>query len=335
MASTKISDVIVPEVYNPYVIARTVELSKIIQSGIATRDPDLKFPNVGTQVKGGKTIHIPFWKSLVDAAGADDEILADSGNGLTVNNIEAGESIAAVHVRGKAWGANDLARYFSGDDPMQAIADMNAAYWANRMQHVLLSSLEGLTVDVSSPTAADAPLKAHVLDISGETGSAAVLSSEAMIDAMYLMGDHAAELGGIICNSATMAKLVKLNLIDTVRDAESPVEYKFYMGKPVIVDDALRATSGANPIYFFGQGAIAFNEDTEGLEITETDRDTLKGEDVLISRRAFVMHPRGMKWVGTPVSTTPSNTELAIATNWQLADNIKNVPITKLVAKLA
>ena len=336
MASTKISNVIVPEVYNPYVIARTVELSKIIASGIASRDPDLKFPAVGNQVKGGKTIHIPFWKSLVDAGGADDEVLSDQ-SGLTVNNIEAGESIAAIHVRGKAWGANDLARYFSGDDPMSAIADMNAAYWANRIQHVLIASLKGITVDDSAatPSAVDAPLKSHVLDISGETGAAAILSSEAMIDAMYLMGDHAAELGGILCNSATMAKLVKLNLIDTVRDAESPVEYKFYMGKPVIVDDALVADTGKNSIYFFGQGAVAFNEDTEGLEITETDRDTLKGEDVLISRRAFVMHPRGLKWVGTPAGVTPSNTELALARNWALADNIKNVPITKLVCKLA
>ena len=328
MPSTKISDVIVPEVYNPYVIAKTVELSKIIQSGIATRDPDLRFPAVGTQVKGGKTIHIPFWKSLVDAAGADDEILSDS-SGLSVNNIEAGESIAAIHVRGKAWGANDLARYFSGDDPMAAIGDMNAAYWANREQHVLLATLEGIT----DPT--NGAIKDHTLDISGGVGDAAVLSSEAMIDAMYLMGDHAAELGGIICNSATMAKLVKLNLIDTVRDADSPVEYKFYMGKPVIVDDALVASSGNNSIYFFGLGAIAFNEDTEGLEITETDRDTLKGEDVLISRRAFVMHPRGLQWTGTAVGTTPSNTELAIPGNWALADNIKNVPITRLICKLA
>ena len=47
------------------------------------------------------------------------------------------------------------------------------------------------------------------------------------------------------------------------------------------------------------------------------------------------MHPRGLKWVGTASGTTPSNTELAIATNWALADDLKNVPITKLVAKLA
>ena len=327
MAQTKISDVIVPEVYNPYLIQRTTELNAVIASGIATRDPELRFPNVSAQVKGGKTIHIPFWKSLVDGSGAD-EILDDT-TALALNNIEAGESVAAVHVRGKAWGANDLAGYFAGSDPMMAIADMNAAYWANRFQHVLVKSLEGITDKTSGA------IKEHVLDISGETGDAAVLSSEAMVDAIYLMGDHAQELAGVMMHSQAMAKLVKLNLIDTIRDADNNIEYKAYMGKRVIVDDTLAATAGAYPIYFFGQGAVAFNEDTEGLMITETDRDSLGGNDILISRRAFVMHPRGLKWEGTPVATTPSNAELATAANWSLADSLKNVPITKLIAKLA
>lgn len=328
MATTKIANVIVPEVYNPYVIQKTEQLNAVIASGIATRDPEIVFPNVGTQVKGGKTIHIPFWKSLVDADNAADEILSDEGQ-LTINNISAGESIAAIHVRGKAWGANDLARFFAGSDPMLAIADMNAAYWANRMQHVLVKSLEGITDKTNGA------IKDHVVDISGETGAAAVLSSEAMVDAIYKMGDHASELAGIIMHSQAMAKLVKLNLIDTIRDADNNIEYKAYMGKRVIIDDTLAATAGAYPIYFFGQGAVAFNEDTTSLDITETDRDSLGGNDILISRRAFVMHPRGLKWVGTPDGTTPSNTELATPANWALADSLKNIPITKLVAKLA
>lgn len=328
MAATKISDVIVPEVYNPYLIQKTEQLNAVIASGIATRDPNLIFPNVGAKVKGGKTIHIPFWKSLVDADDADDEVLSDSA-GLTINNIEAGESEAAINVRGKAWGANDLAKYFGGSDPMLAIADMNAAYWANRFQHVLIKSLEGAT------TGNSAALKDHVLDISGKTDTAAVVSSEAIVDAIYKMGDHANTLTGLMMHSQVMAKLVKLNLIQTIRDADNNIEYNYYMGKRVIVDDALVGTSGAYPIYFFGQGAVAFNEDTDGLELTETDRDKLSGTDVLISRRAFVMHPRGLKWVGTPVGTTPTNAELATPANWELADSLKNVPITKLVAKLA
>lgn len=327
MATTKIANVIVPEVYNPYVLQKEVQLNQIIASGIATSDPDLKFPNVAGGVKGGKTIHIPFWKSLTGSS-ASDEILDDT-NALQVNNITSGESIAAIHVRGKAWGANDLARFFSGDDPMAAIGDMNAAYWANAFQHVLVKTLEGITDGTSGA------IKAHTLDISGGSGGDEILSSEAMVDAMYLMGDHASDLAGVMMHSLAMAKLVKLNLIDTIRDADNDMEYKAYMGKRVIVDDSLTATAGAYPIYFFGQGAVAFNEDTEDLDVTETDRDSLGGNDILISRRAFIMHPRGLQWTGTASGATPSNSELAIPGNWALADDIKNVPITKLVAKLA
>lgn len=38
---TKISDVIVPEVFNPYVIQRTMELSALYQCGIIANNPEL------------------------------------------------------------------------------------------------------------------------------------------------------------------------------------------------------------------------------------------------------------------------------------------------------
>ena len=38
---TKVADVIVPEVFNPYVIERTAELSALVQSGIIETGPEL------------------------------------------------------------------------------------------------------------------------------------------------------------------------------------------------------------------------------------------------------------------------------------------------------
>ena len=40
MAITKIADVIVPELFNRYVINRTMELSAFFQSGIVVNSPD-------------------------------------------------------------------------------------------------------------------------------------------------------------------------------------------------------------------------------------------------------------------------------------------------------
>ena len=36
---TRIADIIVPEVFNPYVIQRTAELSSLVQSGIVVPNP--------------------------------------------------------------------------------------------------------------------------------------------------------------------------------------------------------------------------------------------------------------------------------------------------------
>ena len=40
MAITKISDVIVPELFNPYVMNRTMELSEFFKSGIVVNSPE-------------------------------------------------------------------------------------------------------------------------------------------------------------------------------------------------------------------------------------------------------------------------------------------------------
>jgi len=39
--TTKINDIIIPEVFNPYVIERSAELSALVQSGIITTNPEL------------------------------------------------------------------------------------------------------------------------------------------------------------------------------------------------------------------------------------------------------------------------------------------------------
>ena len=81
---------------------------------------------------------MPFWQDLT----GDDELLDDQ-NPLTPGKIEAAQDEAVILRRGRAWGANDLAANLAGDDPMKAIADLVAAYWARRMQAILVAKLAG------------------------------------------------------------------------------------------------------------------------------------------------------------------------------------------------
>lgn len=60
MAETKIADVIVPELFTPYVLNKTAQKSALWQSGIVGElDEKVAF---GTE--GGTTVNIPFWNDL-------------------------------------------------------------------------------------------------------------------------------------------------------------------------------------------------------------------------------------------------------------------------------
>lgn len=312
MAATVLTDMIVPEIFNPYLIEETTKKSRFINSGIATSDPSVVL------AEGGKTINVPFFKDIDD----DDEVLEDGGTGLTVHNITTDKSVAAVHARGTAYGASDLAKAFSGADPMAAIAGKLGELWARKMQKVALASLDGVfKLDAMADS---------VLDNSSQ-----VLTADMMADASFLLGDNYDKIQCVAMHSAVLAKLKKLELVDWVQPSTLELGFYTYMEKRVIVDDSIAASSGVYPIYFFGNGAFSYNENAALAKI-EYERVPKTGFDNLYSRRFFTMHPRGMKWLGTSVSgETPSNSELALKANWALAAERKNVAIGLLKARVA
>lgn len=357
MPVTKIADVIVPELFTQYVIEKTAEKSRILQSGIAIANPRLN----ELVTAGGLTINMPFWQDLQ----GDDEVLSDQ-NPLTPGKIGANKDVAALLMRGKAWGANDLAGALAGDDPMRAIADRIADYWARKEQKVLVSVLGGVF--------ASAEMQDHVLNKSSET-----IDGTIVLDGKQLLGDSAENLQAIMMHSAVYTELQKQNLIEFVPASDGKVMIPKYLTYDVIVDDGMpieqkykktsdvALVSGKNyytlsdgvytlvktpdvddiadyyeedyveyTTYLFARGVIGRGEGTPvDFVSTETDRDSLAGEDYLIHRRAFVMHPMGIKWVGTSASVTPSNAELADGTNWERVYESKNVGMVAIKHTIA
>lgn len=306
MAATKIADIIVPEVYTQYSILRTKEKSALFSSGIISQLPEAQL----LAQRGGALINMPFWKDLTGTS----EVLSDSKS-LTVNNIQAASDIAVLHARGKAWGANDLAQALAGDDPLDAVTDLTAEYWNREMQRILLSSLKGVF--------AVSEMASNVHDISGGSGKAAVIDGASFIDASYKLGDNVEALTAIAVHSATMAALAKQGLIDTVRDADGMMLYKTFMDRRVIVDDSLPSDGGVYTSYLFGAGAIGYAEVLPPVAV-ETDRDTLAGDDILINRRHFVLHPRGVKWKGS-AGIAPDNSGLETSSNWEKVYDTKQI----------
>lgn len=315
MAETKIADVIVPELFTPYVINKTAKKSALWQSGIVGElDVEVAF---GT--KGGNTVNIPFWNDL----DGESEVLSDS-QALTVNNIAAGQDVAILHARGKAWGANDLAKALSGDDPLGAVGDLVADYWAREFQSFTVNSLKGV---FASPS-----MENNTHDISAETGGAAVIDGVSFIDASYRLGDAVDKLTAIAMHSATMAALAKQGLIETIRDADGKVLYKTFMERRVIVDDGMPVDGDVFTSFLFGQGAVGF-QDVGAPAGVETDRDSLAGTDILINRRHFVLHPRGIKWAGA-MGIAPNNTGLSTNTNWERVYDPKQIRIVAFKHKV-
>lgn len=315
MAATKISNIIVPEVFNPYVIQETNRLDSFVQSGIIVPDESLD----ALALSGGTLINMPYWNDLT----GDSEELSDNA-ALTVNNINAGQDAARLHMRGKAWGVNDLAKALSGDDPMGVIASKVAKYWVGERSKVIFKSLAGIETTAAS----------NVHDISAETGVAAVISVGTVLDAKQKLGDNASKLTAIGMHSAVYTKLQKNNEIEYIVDSETKVQIPTYLGYRVIVDDQCPVATGVYTTYLFGQGAFGLGNGAAPVP-TETDRDSLAGEDILINRQHFILHPRGIKWTEASVAgKTPTFAEIATAGNWSKVYDTKNIRIVAFKHKI-
>ena len=313
MASTRLSNIIVPERWVPYVVNRSAELSELWTSGIVQPVQEMN----GFVSDGGNTLNMPFWQDLT----GESEVLSATGAALSVNPITSAQDQAVVMARGKAWGVNELAAALSGSDPAAVIGNLVAAWWARDMQRTAKAILTGV---FASTSMAD-----NVHDISGVANGQAI-TAVAYLDAIQKLGDAKDNVAAVLIHSAVENQLAKLNLIEYVSFAESNARIPFLMGKRVIVDDGLTVTgSGSTAVYdtiLFGTGALGFADGT-GTRLTtvETDRDSLAGEDYIINRRHFLLHPRGVRYVGAALGGGPTNTVLADGASWERVYSNKQI----------
>lgn len=318
---TTLSDVIVPELFTPYVIQRTMELSALFNSGIVERNAE--FDRLASEAAPVHTM--PFF---ADLTGDPEDVV--EGADLTAADIESKTDVSTTIRRAKMWSSTDLAAAMAGSDPMKAIGDLVAGFWARSMQKELVSELKGI---FASESMAD-----HVLNISGNTGVAANISATSFFDALQKMGDAADTLTAVAMHSATKTYLMKQNLITTQRDS-SDASFDVYQGRRVVVDDGCPVADGVYTTYLFGERAVAFGEGSPvGFVPTETTRDPKKGSgvDYLINRHTFILHPRGIKWTNKTRAhaETVSRKELEDGTNWERAYESKAIRVVALVHKI-
>ena len=332
--STKVADVVTPQIFTPYVQQLTEEKSRLIQSGVLARNPLMDLFLNG----GGMTFNMPSWRDLdsdsdnVSTDGVSDRIAASVADAWpsahldsTPRKIQSSTEIAVRLNRNQSWNSADLAAALAGSDPMSAIADRVAYYWTRRLQAVFIATFQGLNKDNSTNDSGD-----YANDVAASAFSDGVTNFTAAnyLDAKVTMGDSMEGLTAVMVHSIVFNRMQKNNLIDFIPQAEGRVQIPTFLGAEVIVDDgmpsgtsSLRKALASNALvpgvagiyetWLFGPGTAQLGVGSAKVA-TEVERQASAGNgggsETLHSRMEWSLHPAGHAFsVASPASGGPGN----------------------------
>jgi len=345
---TQIADVIVPAIFTPYVQQLTEEKARIIQSGVAARNPAVDAMLAG----GGLTFNVPSFRDLDNDADrvSTDTPHAEFTGGVAEpdpQKIETAQEIAVRLSRNNSWSSADLTAALAGRDPMEAIASRVAFYWTRRLQAAFIATMNGIIADnAAAPTGGDLHVQNDLIhDISGASYVPGVtdFSAEAFIDTAVTMGDSMESLTAIFVHSVVFSRMQKNNLIDFIPDARGEVEIPTFLSREVIVDDGMPVTGQVYDSWLFGAGAVQLGVGTP-VTPTEVERKAGAGngggQEVLYNRLEWAIHSIGHAYIGTAASGGPSNAatanNLAAAGSWSRRwPERKQVKFARLVTREA
>lgn len=322
--TTRLSDVVIPEVFTPYAQQITQEKSRLIRSGAITLDAQLSTLLAG----GGLTFNEPSFKDLDN--DAENVSSDDPGTDSSPNKIGTATEIQVRLSRNNSWSSMDLTADLAGADPMEAIGNRVGDYWARRAQAAFVATLTGLFADNdAAPSGSEHTQYDLTRDISNSgvfVDGTTNFSAEAFIDATATMGDAMGDLTMIMVHSLVYARMQKNNLIDFVVDSvnDKAVNIPTFLGREVIVDDGVTRSGGVFSSWLFGAGAFRMGMGSPKVP-TETERKPSGGNgggrDILYNRVEWCIHPVGHAYVGTAPNGGPSNAtssnNLGNASSWQ------------------
>lgn len=334
MASTLRSDVIIPEIFTPYVLEATTQRDAFLASGVVQ-----PMEQLNASEGGGDFVQVPHWKANLTG---DFEILTDSTS-LTPGKITADKQVAAVLHRGRAFESRDLAALAAGSDPMAAIGNKIADYIANQRQKDLLSCLGGVfgaVGDTSSAAYAALAVDGLTTDTPTDLGPRQIVVGKS------LLGDQGEKLAAICVHPNVYYDLMERRAIDFIYDdsgiadtaasqgstapAFGDVRVPTFMGMRVIVSaDVQTAGSGATTeyaSYMFTEGAIGSGEQLAAN--FESDRDILAKSDAMSVDLHYVYHPIGSKF-STAVAN-PTRAQLETVGNWTKVYETNNIGIVRI-----
>lgn len=344
MATTRLSDAVIPEVYADYQAENTPEKTAFFESGVVVRNEMLD-TKANT---GGQEIQIPFWRDL-DASVEPNASNDDPADMAAPNKLGSGLQKARISYLNQGYSAADLVVELAGSDPMRRIRNRFGTYWQRQWQRRIIASAVGLLADNEANDDGD-----MVYD-----GAAGLWSRQAFTSAVFTLGDAFGQLSAIAVHSLAYKQMVDADDIDFVKDSQGNLTIPTFMGQRVIVDDSMPATSAGDPAtitttaVLFGAGAFGYGEGSPEVP-EEIERQARAGNgggvETLWERKTWILHPFGYQFTGDDITNranlrgrtgadttvdefSPLLADLRKAANWNRVVDRKNVPIAFLKIK--
>lgn len=316
--TTRLSDVVVPSVFNTYMSKDTMQQSAFYQTGVFRSDADLANKLAG----GGRTFNVPFWKDLDDT---ESDTASDDPDSLAIpSKLTSGTDVARRQIRTKGWSTANLTQELAGSDPMKHISARTGAYWGRQLDDVAIASVRGVFADNAANDAGDM-INDDSTDAVGAPSAAELFNAEGLMDAAQTMGDAKRSLKLLVMHSVVHTRLAKNDLIDFRPDSQQANSWHEFFGDyRVHVSDKTTAIAGVNRIryhtYLFGTDAIGWAESPVDKPVEMEPKPSAgdgMGIEVMWTRKQFAIHPYGIKWTDTTVGGEfPTNAELRLAANW-------------------
>lgn len=337
MAQVRLSDVIIPEVYESYGEVNSPELTAFLSSGIVAVSPNLSEHAAGPSKSG----HVPYWLDL-DQTIEPNYRNDDPSDTSTPNKIGTDELAYRKSYMHQSWSNMTLVNELLGKEPMKQIKSRTSTYWLRRLQRRIIAIARGVLADNIANDAGD-----MVINISTEDGVNATeanrFNSDAFINAAFTMGDAAGRFVGIAMHSMVVAQLAKQDDILTEKDSQGNILVRTYKGLIVIMDDSLPVIAGTTSGYrfvsvLFGAGFIGLGVGAPDVPF-ELERSADKGNgagmDTIHERKTWLLHPAGYDWIeaggGALAEFSPTDADLALAAKWDRKYDRKQVPVAFLI----
>lgn len=341
MATVQISNIIDVQVFQDLPAVNSPEKTALFESGIIARNSLLD----GLATAPGKTAELPFWNDIDPSAAPNRSNDNPASIGVPANIVQ-GEQISRKAFLNKGLSATDLASELAaGPRAMEQIRARIDTYWMRQWQRRLIASANGVLADNIANDGGDM-VRVAAGATNGDVSATTVFTRENFTSAAYTLGDMVDGIQAIAVHSMIMKRMVDNDDIVYIPDSQGALTVPTYLGRRVIVDDALPYTPAAGAgagdaaarytSILFGAGAFGYGEGAPLVPV-EVQREAAQGNgggvETLWTRKTWILHPFGFQNTGTPAGGEHSFSlaELALAATWDRVVARKNVPLAFLV----